>query len=458
MGEVVSLTADLVVTGAPNSSLDHFLQDGWPQTVHEWVDLLRESINTEGRQQYVLFGQPVYLFGLLLCCFCLPELVGTHLVSFGMFDMPADKYSSGVKGCVACRFSLFDRSFCFVNVHLEADHSRTDDSLNKKSFQTRMAQMHECIQKIQFQRGDQHLYPVGAHRVVFQLGDTNMRLLKPAEFLTLKAFSDHVHQKVAAGDWRSLLRWDQLTQVLTHSACAVQLQPASSIWWDEVRKWREGTVGGENFPPTYKMQVGEAGWDRKRVPAWTDRILYRSNEVRTCDYGAVSQKETLNDNVTDHCPVYGRFEVECLRIKKSHFRQVLRDRVYTTPQSSSESQFRARVLNSADPHLERLAQRLHALSQSIDGVPPLDAATKILAVQQKCWKYVCKHVGEELQAALRNSNSASDLAVETLAAELNATVDKLGTPLGQSRQGLDCRPAHSTGNMSAERTDLTLKL
>lgn len=58
-------------------------------------------------EAYVLYGQPVYLFGLLLCVFC-PAYLLKHIRDFGMAEKPMDpRIKSGAKGAVACRFVLW---------------------------------------------------------------------------------------------------------------------------------------------------------------------------------------------------------------------------------------------------------------------------------------------------------------------------------------------------------------
>ena len=55
----------------------------------------------------MLYGQPVYLFGLLLCVFC-PAYLLKHIRDFGMAEKPMDpRIKSGAKGAVACRFVLW---------------------------------------------------------------------------------------------------------------------------------------------------------------------------------------------------------------------------------------------------------------------------------------------------------------------------------------------------------------
>ena len=62
-----------------------------------------------------------------------------------------------------------------------------------------------------------------------------------------------------------------------------------------------------NFLPTYKYAKGAKYYDiNKRVPAWTDRILYKNSENIKC-----IKYNRINIKISDHRPVYGLFEIIC---------------------------------------------------------------------------------------------------------------------------------------------------
>ena len=66
--------------------------------------------------------------------------------------------------------------------------------------------------------------------------------------------------------------------------------------------------GNIHFPPTYKFQDGTDNYDyNERVPGWTDRILYRANnlsDVILCKYSSIFEAKT-----SDHKPVYAIFKI-----------------------------------------------------------------------------------------------------------------------------------------------------
>ena len=73
----------------------------------------------------------------------------------------------------------------------------------------------------------------------------------------------------------------------------------------EMDDFFEGQI---NFLPTYKFQDGTDNYDyNERVPGWTDRILYRANnlsDVILCKYSAIFEAKT-----SDHKPVYAIFKI-----------------------------------------------------------------------------------------------------------------------------------------------------
>ena len=73
----------------------------------------------------------------------------------------------------------------------------------------------------------------------------------------------------------------------------------------ELDDFYEGQI---QFPPTYKFQDGTSEYDyNERVPGWTDRILYRANnlsDVTLCKYSAIFDAKT-----SDHKPVYAIFKI-----------------------------------------------------------------------------------------------------------------------------------------------------
>jgi hypothetical protein len=63
-----------------------------------------------------------------------------------------------------------------------------------------------------------------------------------------------------------------------------------------------------NFYPTYKLDIGSDGYDsgpKKRIPSWTDRILFKPTGTKCLAYDSVPDIRT-----SDHRPVYGSFLID----------------------------------------------------------------------------------------------------------------------------------------------------
>ena len=63
--------------------------------------------------------------------------------------------------------------------------------------------------------------------------------------------------------------------------------------------------GEITFPPTYKYKKDTNSYNiGKRVPSWTDRILYKNNEnIKILFY------DRIDMNLSDHKPIVGFFEI-----------------------------------------------------------------------------------------------------------------------------------------------------
>jgi len=63
------------------------------------------------------------------------------------------------------------------------------------------------------------------------------------------------------------------------------------------------------FNPTYKFDTGTDNYDtsaKQRIPAWTDRVLYKKNDsIKLLEYNSVPKL-----SFSDHKPVYATFEIK----------------------------------------------------------------------------------------------------------------------------------------------------
>ncbi|KAM0935796.1 putative inositol-polyphosphate 5-phosphatase transcription factor WD40-like family [Dioscorea sansibarensis] len=248
----------------------------------------------------------------------------------------------GNKGAVGLRMRIYDRIVCFVNchfaAHLEAVNRRNADfdhvyrnmiftrsSNSQASAAISSSSSHHRganANGTQFDDGRPELSE--ADMVVF-LGDFNYRL----HSITYDEARDFVSQRMF--DW--LRDRDQLRAEMKSGKV--------------FQGMREGLI---RFPPTYKFerhQAGLGGYDsgeKKRIPAWCDRILYRDNRLTpVCEcslecpiVSSISEYDAcLEVTGSDHKPVRCIFNVEMAHIDELIKRQAFGDIINSNEQVRS---------------------------------------------------------------------------------------------------------------------------
>ncbi|KAK6911083.1 Endonuclease/exonuclease/phosphatase [Dillenia turbinata] len=244
------------------------------------------------------------------------------------------------QGAVGLRVRVFGRIMCFVNCHFaahqEAVNRRNADfehvyrsmifSRPSNFVNAATAGVSSAIQMLRganvlleqaalgVQSSEEMPELSDADMVIF-LGDFNYRL----NGISYDEARDFVSQRCF--DW--LRERDQLQ---------VEMK-AGKVF----QGMREAII---RFPPTYKFerhQVGLAGYDsgeKKRIPAWCDRILYRDSRVTSgseCNLecpvvSSISQYEACMDVTdSDHKPVRCIFSVDIARVDESVRRQEFGD-------------------------------------------------------------------------------------------------------------------------------------
>ncbi|KAL5697298.1 phosphoinositide 5-phosphatase [Ranunculus cassubicifolius] len=231
-------------------------------------------------------------------------------------------HAIGNKGAVGLRIRLYDRVMCFVNchlaAHLEAVNKRNADfnhiyrtmtfnrpnQINASSAANSPAtELLQVTNAVGIHSEDRKPELSEADLVVF-LGDLNYRL----DGISYEEAKDFISQR--SFDW--LRERDQLRAAMK----------AAKVF----QGMREGYIA---FPPTYKFQKREAGLggydasEKKRIPAWCDRVLYRDNrpssETECCldcpIVSAIMQYDACMDVTdSDHKPVRCIFNVDVASI------------------------------------------------------------------------------------------------------------------------------------------------
>ncbi|KMT14685.1 hypothetical protein BVRB_4g074530 [Beta vulgaris subsp. vulgaris] len=235
----------------------------------------------------------------------------------------------GNKGAVGLRMRIFDRVMCFVNchfaAHLEAVNRRNADfdhcyrsmvfsrpsTFNGAAVGvSSSAQMLRGANSVGFRAVEAAPELSEADLVIF-LGDFNYRL----DGISYDEARDFISQRCF--EW--LRERDQLRAEME----------AGRVF----QGMREAIL---RFPPTYKFerhQPGLAGYDageKKRIPAWCDRILYRDSRASSaleCSLDcpvvcSISEYEACMDVTdSDHKPVRCKFNIDIARVDESVRRQ-----------------------------------------------------------------------------------------------------------------------------------------
>eukprot|EP00759_Apiculatamorpha_spiralis_P024054 PhF_6_TR27801/c0_g1_i1/m.40502/K01099/INPP5B_F; inositol polyphosphate 5-phosphatase INPP5B/F len=222
-----------------------------------WRDVLCSVIGADNdsrsiAQSYYLLGCK-QMVGLYLAVFLhKANYLVSRNVKMSVVSTGAMMGALGNKGGIALRLQIHRSSLIFVNSHLAAHMSEVDK--RNKDFQS-------IIAGIQMENSDPSLPLLMAkdHDVIFFFGDLNYRV---------ERFSyEQAIDLVKAKNWDALLEEDQLRKELSRHA---------TMW----KGFREALP---NFPPTYRYDTGTCNFDtseKKRIPAYTDRILWWTKQHR----------------------------------------------------------------------------------------------------------------------------------------------------------------------------------
>ncbi|KAF8915801.1 DNase I-like protein [Mucidula mucida] len=198
---------------------------------------------------------------------------------------------SGNKGAVGIRLQYHDTSFCFLTAHLAAGHSNVDE---------RNADYRTINNDLHFLKGK----TITSHDNIIWAADTNYRI---------DLDNDTVRPLAEADDFDTLVSADQLKQVMDARIAFAGYEEGPLL-----------------FRPTYRYDLGTDNYDtseKYRIPAWTDRILYRGHQLDLAVYARAELKGS------DHRPVFALFRADVRIIdtaKRAALSQILLDSVVST--------------------------------------------------------------------------------------------------------------------------------
>ncbi|KAG6475244.1 hypothetical protein ZIOFF_064462 [Zingiber officinale] len=195
--------------------------------------------------------------------------------------------TQGSLALAVASWDALETSFCFVCCHL-ASGGKEGDKMNRNSDAV------QILSRTSFPRGPSLDLPqkILDHERVVLFGDLNYRISLP-EATTRSLVEDE--------QWNTLLQKDELRAEVSKGRA--------------FEDWQEGGIA---FFPTYKYYPnsdnyhgfiqGQKG-EKRRAPAWCDRILWHGEGIKQERYDRCESK------LSDHRPVRGTFtvNVEVLR-------------------------------------------------------------------------------------------------------------------------------------------------
>lgn len=267
--EVVENLPDIYVITVQENSFDKW----------EWSVKLQETLGPS----HVLFCAQEH-GSLLIDVFVKRELIW-HLSVAESATVTTRAFKQWkTKGAVAVSFTLFGTSFLFIGSHLKAHHGRLKERLQDCEAISKGLNLPRQVIHEKYLR---HSDVTTRFDAVFWFGDLNFRLSRTREqvFQLIDGAKDSAAE---ASIYEALLKHDEL----------LVERNSGAVFHD----FQEGRI---TFPPSFKYDIDSDVYDssaKQRVPAYTDRVLFRSkkkNGIVCCHYGMVN---TLRHS--DHRPVY----------------------------------------------------------------------------------------------------------------------------------------------------------
>ncbi|KIK67838.1 hypothetical protein GYMLUDRAFT_68857 [Collybiopsis luxurians FD-317 M1] len=251
--EIVPLTAQQIVQADPEKK-------------RLWENKIMETLDRRPKKKsdYVLLRSE-QLVGTALLVLVKSELTAVIRNVEATTRKTGLRGMSGNKGAVGIRLQYHDTTFCFVTAHLAAGHANVEE--RNTDYRTIETGLH-------FLKGK----TISSHENIIWLADTNYRI--DLENEVARSFAESC-------SFDALLAADQLKQAMDTGIA--------------FSGYEEGPL---LFKPTYRYDLGTDNYDsseKMRIPAWTDRILYRGYQL---DLSAYSRAELSG---SDHKPVFAIF-------------------------------------------------------------------------------------------------------------------------------------------------------
>ncbi|KAJ7980617.1 Type I inositol polyphosphate 5-phosphatase [Quillaja saponaria] len=288
-----------------------------------WLDTIGKALE-EGKSFERMGSRQ--LAGLLISLWVRKNL-RTHVGDIDAAAVPCGfGHAIGNKGGVGLRIRVYDRIMCFVNCHLAAHL----EAVNRRN-----SDFDHIYRNMVFTRSSNILNTAaaGVSTAVHMLRGNNAMGVNSEEAKPELAEADMV---VFFGDFNYRLfgiSYDEARDFVSQR-CFDWLREKDQLRAEMktgkvFQGMREALI---KFPPTYKFErhkAGLAGYDsgeKKRIPAWCDRIIYRDNrlaQVFDCNLdcpvvSSILQYEACMEVTdSDHKPVRCKFNVKIAHADRS---------------------------------------------------------------------------------------------------------------------------------------------
>ncbi|OSD04401.1 DNase I-like protein [Trametes coccinea BRFM310] len=253
--EIVPLTAQQIVQTDPEKK-------------RVWEAKLMDTLERRSSKTSYILLRSHQLVGTALLIFVKKELTAVIRNVEAASHKTGLRGMSGNKGAVGIRLDYHDTSFCFLTAHFAAGHANVAE---------RNADYRTIVNGLHFLKGK----TIEGHQNIIWLADTNYRI---------DLDNDRVRTLAQMDDFDALLAADQLRRAM-----------------DEREVFEGYQEGPLLFRPTYKYDLGTENYDtseKMRVPAWTDRILFKGQSLDLAVYSRAELKGS------DHRPVFAIFRAE----------------------------------------------------------------------------------------------------------------------------------------------------
>ena len=207
----------------------------------------------------------------------------------------------GNKGSVGVRLRIYDTYLSFICVHLSSGESESDCA--RRHWDLGHIFQKSTLSETNSASSDMEVYNILDSDYCFLFGDLNFRL---------NAEENHIRKMIQDGSYLGLLETDQLRQGIAKG--------------ELLQGWQEGEI---TFPPTFKYTVGTDAYvgtegdevvggnensgsgsekkpQKKRRPAWCDRILWKGSRKNVKPFG---YNDVADIKISDHKPVFCGFMI-----------------------------------------------------------------------------------------------------------------------------------------------------